>query len=38
MTAVFQTGGPAQFQPGFAAKDKKNVMPPYLDVMTYRGG
>jgi murein DD-endopeptidase MepM/ murein hydrolase activator NlpD len=26
MTSVFQTGGPAQLQPGFAAEDKTNVM------------
>ena len=32
------TGGPAQMQPGFAAGDKTNRMPLYLDVMTYPTG
>jgi hypothetical protein len=35
LNTFFDTGGPVRFQPGFAAADKTDVMPLYLDVMTY---
>jgi hypothetical protein len=38
LNTFFDTGGPVQFQPGFAAGDETDVMPLYLDVMTYSTG
>jgi hypothetical protein len=35
LNTFFDTGGPVQFQPGFTARDKTDLMPLYLDVMTY---
>ena len=35
LNTFFDTGGPVRFQPGFAAQDETDVMPLYLDVMTY---
>jgi hypothetical protein len=31
----FQTGGPAQLQPGFTGSDQHDVIPLHLDVMTF---
>lgn len=35
LNTFFDTGGPVRIQPGFAAQDETDVMPLYLDVMTY---
>jgi hypothetical protein len=38
LNQLIDMGGPAQPRPGFAGGDETNVMPLYLDVMTYPTG
>jgi hypothetical protein len=38
LSQLVDMGGPVRLQPGFAAGDQTNVMPLYLDVMSYAGG